>query len=180
MLHEIPRTRAILPGSRDGRARGGEDAGGSSERWTMIQASARAWCRSPQHQVRACSTALTRSRVNGTWRTRAPVASKIALPIAAATIVMAVSPAPVASSSGRLIRTDSIVGRSDHPVQRAVAAPVDGCHLLIVPGDLFHQARGSCPEARRLRSDSACRQDSRSARSPARARSVSPSRAPVS
>ena len=43
---------------------------------------------------------------------RAPVASKIALPIAAATTVIAVSPAPLASTSGRLTSTLSIVGTS--------------------------------------------------------------------
>ena len=52
------------------------------------------------HYVRDDSTAFTRSGVNGTSRMRAPVASKIALPIAAATTVIAVSPEPQASSSG--------------------------------------------------------------------------------
>jgi len=47
----------------------------------------------------AASAALTRSAVNGTVRRRAPVASKIALPIAAATTVIDVSPDPQASSS---------------------------------------------------------------------------------
>ena len=49
----------------------------------------------------AASAALTRSGVNGTSRMRAPVASKIALPIAPATTVMAVSPAPLAGAPGR-------------------------------------------------------------------------------
>jgi NAD(P)-dependent dehydrogenase (short-subunit alcohol dehydrogenase family) len=52
------------------------------------------------HYVRNPIAAFTRSGVNGTSRTRAPVASKMALPIAAATTVMAVSPEPQASSSG--------------------------------------------------------------------------------
>ena len=46
--------------------------------------------------VRLSSAALTRSGVNGAWRTRAPVASKMALAIAPAATVTAVSPAPVA------------------------------------------------------------------------------------
>jgi Amidohydrolase family len=50
--------------------------------------------------ARAASAVFTRSGVNGTVRTRAPVASKIALPIAAATTVIDVSPVPQASSSG--------------------------------------------------------------------------------
>src|ERR1700730_5669279 len=60
--------------------------------------------------ARAARAAFTRSGVNGTWRSRAPVASNIALPTAAATTVIEVSPAPVASLSGRLISTVSIVG----------------------------------------------------------------------
>ena len=50
--------------------------------------------------ARCASAAFTRSGVNGTSRRRTPVASKIALPTAAATIVIAVSPAPIASESG--------------------------------------------------------------------------------
>ena len=42
------------------------------------------------------SAAFTRSGVNGIWRMRAPVASNIALPMAAAVTVTAVSPAPAA------------------------------------------------------------------------------------
>ena len=60
--------------------------------------------------VRTTSAALTRSGVNGTCRIRTPVASNTALAIAAATIVMVVSPAPVAGSSIRLINTVSIFG----------------------------------------------------------------------
>ena len=63
--------------------------------------------------VRAASAALTRSGVNGTWRIRAPVASKMALPSAAATRVIESSPAPVASSSGRFNSTLSIFGTSN-------------------------------------------------------------------
>ena len=55
---------------------------------------------------------MTRSGVKGTWRMRAPVASKIALPIAAATIVIEVSPEPVASTSVRLTSTLSTAGTS--------------------------------------------------------------------
>ena len=56
------------------------------------------------------SAALTRSGVNGIWRSRAPVASNTALPMAAAITVMDVSPAPVASSSGRFTSTHSTLG----------------------------------------------------------------------
>ncbi|HUA18833.1 MAG TPA: lipocalin-like domain-containing protein [Bryobacteraceae bacterium] len=56
------------------------------------------------------SAALTRSGVNGIWRNRAPVASKTAFPIAAAMTVIDVSPAPVASSSGRFTSTHSTLG----------------------------------------------------------------------
>ncbi len=56
------------------------------------------------------SAALTRSGVNGIWRSLAPVASKTALPMAAAITVMDVSPAPVASSSGRFTSTHSTLG----------------------------------------------------------------------
>ena len=42
---------------------------------------------------------LTRSGVNGTWRSRAPVATKIALFKAAATGTVANSPAPAGSTS---------------------------------------------------------------------------------
>ena len=63
--------------------------------------------------ARALKAAFTRSGVSGISRTLAPVASKIALPpIAAAITVMVVSPAPVASSSGRLSSTHSIFGIS--------------------------------------------------------------------
>ena len=70
---------------------------------------------------------------------RAPVASKIAFPMAAATMVMEVSPAPVASSSGRLSSTTSIFGYLEAQRQAAIGRPVDRRHLLIVPGDLFAQ-----------------------------------------
>lgn len=61
----------------------------------------------------ACANAaFTRSGVNGKSRTRAPVASKIALPIAAGVTVMAVSPAPVAGTLGGVTNILSIVGIS--------------------------------------------------------------------
>src|SRR5579872_2296984 len=56
--------------------------------------------------------ALRRAGVRGIWRRRAPVASKMALPRAAATRVIAVSPAPVAGALGRSMRTISIWGRA--------------------------------------------------------------------
>ena len=52
--------------------------------------------------------------MNGTWRIRAPVASKIAFAIAGATIVMDVSPAPFAAASTWLISTVSIVGTGSY------------------------------------------------------------------
>ena len=70
---------------------------------------------------------------------RTPVASKIAFPIAAATSVMAVSPAPVAGCSGLLRRTTSIFGTSKPSGNVVVRSPINRSHFLIVPGDLFHQ-----------------------------------------
>ena len=55
------------------------------------------------------NAAFTRSGENGTRRMRTPVASKIALAIAAATGRIEGSPAPVGAASGRLISTQSIV-----------------------------------------------------------------------
>jgi hypothetical protein len=56
------------------------------------------------------SAAFTRAGVNGISRSRAPVASNTALPIAAATTVMAVSPAPLAGADGWLTSTASTTG----------------------------------------------------------------------
>src|SRR5215469_9149107 len=56
------------------------------------------------------TAALTRSAVKGTSRKRMPVASKMALPIAAGTTVIAVSPAPRAGTSRRSTSTTSTVG----------------------------------------------------------------------
>jgi hypothetical protein len=56
------------------------------------------------------SAALTRSGVKGISRSLAPVASNTALPIAAATTVMAVSPAPFAGADGWLTSTASTTG----------------------------------------------------------------------
>ena len=61
----------------------------------------------------AARAAFTRSGVKGTSRILAPVASKIAFPTAAATTVIAVSPAPLASTSVRLMRTLSIRGTAN-------------------------------------------------------------------
>lgn len=59
---------------------------------------------------RAASAAFTRSGVNGISRNRAPVASNTALPIAAATAVIDVSPAPLAGASGWGTNTSSMTG----------------------------------------------------------------------
>jgi hypothetical protein len=90
------------------------------------------WFRGP-----CANAAFTRSGVNGTSRMRTPVASKIALPTAAATIVMA-----VLTSTHRLgIRTidqhafDARHIRAD--VQRLVGRPVDRRDLLVVPRHFF-------------------------------------------
>ena len=61
-----------------------------------VRSSERTSGRYPGAQTRAASAARTRTGVNGTCRTRAPVASKIALAMAPATTVTAVSPAPMA------------------------------------------------------------------------------------
>jgi hypothetical protein len=60
----------------------------------------------------AAIAAFTRSGVKGTWRSRRPVASKMAFAIAPAVTVTAVSPAPAAGMSGRLRSTISIAGTS--------------------------------------------------------------------
>jgi len=60
----------------------------------------------------ATMAALTRSAVNGTSRSRTPVASAMALPMAAGTTVIAVSPAPVAGTSARFTNVISIEGTS--------------------------------------------------------------------
>src|SRR2546425_13167171 len=62
---------------------------------------------SSQARVTALSAALIRSGVNGTVLTRVPVASKMALAIAAGTGQAAGSPAPTGRWSGRLTRTIS-------------------------------------------------------------------------
>jgi quinoprotein glucose dehydrogenase len=61
---------------------------------------------------RLSSAAFTRALVKGTSRIRAPVASKMALPMAAAARVMVVSPAPIASTPRRSMSTVSTSGRS--------------------------------------------------------------------
>ena len=58
------------------------------------------------------SAAFTRSGVKGRVRRRTPVASKIALPIAAGATVIAVSPAPSAGTPVGATSTHSIVGIS--------------------------------------------------------------------
>ena len=58
------------------------------------------------------SADLTRCGVNGKSRSRAPVASKIAFPIAAGVTVIAVSPAPVAGTSTGVTKIVSTVGIS--------------------------------------------------------------------
>ena len=64
------------------------------------------------HDLYQVTPALTRSGVNGRSRSRAPVASKIAFPIAAGVTVIAVSPAPVAGTPLGVTKTLSIAGIS--------------------------------------------------------------------
>src|ERR1043165_8395000 len=59
---------------------------------------------------RACSAAFTRSGVNGPSRRFRPIASKMALPMAAKIGTMHGSPDPDEGSSGRLSRTMSTSG----------------------------------------------------------------------
>src|ERR1700683_2047387 len=66
----------------------------------------------PAARPASSSAALTRSGVNGKSRRRPPVASKIALPIAAGVTVIAVSPAPVAGTSAGVTKMLSILGIS--------------------------------------------------------------------
>ena len=58
---------------------------------------------------RSDSACFTRSGENGTRRMRTPVASKIALAMAAATGRIDGSPPPLGATSGRSINTTSIV-----------------------------------------------------------------------
>jgi hypothetical protein len=62
----------------------------------------------------AANASRTRSGVKGIVRIRTPVASKMALPMAAGTGQMAGSPAPSASSSGRSISATSMAGTSEN------------------------------------------------------------------
>src|SRR5260370_36149215 len=68
--------------------------------------------KTPKHQAVFCNAASTRLAVKGPSYKRTPVASKIALPIDAATGIVAGSPAPSGAMSGRLIKTTSNGGRS--------------------------------------------------------------------
>lgn len=60
------------------------------------------------------NAALTRSGVKGIVRSRAPVASKIALAIAAGIALVVASPAPTAGWSGRLIGSTTTSGISEN------------------------------------------------------------------
>ena len=66
----------------------------------------------PALSTLSASAARTRWGVNGKCRRRAPVASKMAFPIAAGTIVIAVSPAPVAGTLAGVTNNVSIEGIS--------------------------------------------------------------------
>ena len=108
------RQHAAVGDGRQGFVEGAGDHGSS-----VAQTERRARCtRSPRlrackrGEVRACGSAtassydsacFTRSGENGTRRRRTPVASKMALAIAAATGRIDGSPAPVGASSGRLM-----------------------------------------------------------------------------
>src|SRR5450759_1735302 len=60
------------------------------------------------------NSALMRSGVNGTVRSRTPVASYTALPSAAPTAAHAASPAPSGGSFGRSTRSMSSLGTSEN------------------------------------------------------------------
>ena len=60
------------------------------------------------------NAARTLSGVNGIWRRRTPVASKIALATAGAVVTVEGSPAPSAGWSGRSSRTISIAGTPEN------------------------------------------------------------------
>lgn len=70
----------------------------------------RAWGDRRYGVGRASSAAFTRSGVNGISRSLAPVASNTALPMAAATAVIDVSPAPLAAAVGWGTSTTSTAG----------------------------------------------------------------------
>ena len=93
--------------------------------------------RPPHKFTTASRAAFTRSGVKGTSRSRAPVASKIALPMAAATMVIEVSPAPVASTIGPVEQHDFDLGNFEAQEQSVIAVPIDRGDLLVVPGDFF-------------------------------------------
>ena len=78
------------------------------------KANAVQWVKSLRDSLQPLSTSadLTRCGVNGKSRRRAPVASKIAFPIAAGVTVIAVSPAPVAGTSAGVTKIVSTVGIS--------------------------------------------------------------------
>ena len=86
----------------------------------------------------SASAARTRSGVNGTVRRRTPVASKMALPTAAATGQIAGSPAPEGVFL-RAVDQRGLDGRDLGEGQDAVARPVETRHLVVVPGDLLLQ-----------------------------------------
>jgi hypothetical protein len=70
----------------------------------------RAWADRVYEARRASSAVFTLAGVNGISRSRAPVASNTALPMAAATAVIDVSPAPLASAAGWGTSTVSTTG----------------------------------------------------------------------
>ena len=86
--------------------------------------------------------------------------------MAAAATVTAVSPAPIAGDVCLVDEHGLDLGHFSAEGQRAIAAPVDRRHLLVVPGHLLDERAAHALERRRLRSDSSCRPGSRSGRSP--------------
>ena len=92
------------------------------------------------------SACFTRSGENGTRRMRTPVASKIALAIAAATGRMLGSPAPDGSISGWLISTKSIFSGVSVMSRIGIGQhPVDAGDALVVELHLLPTACGKCP-----------------------------------
>ena len=98
------------------------------------------WRSSRELQLLASSAAFTRAGVKGICRRRAPVASKMALPIAAATTVIAVSPAPDSFDIGAIDQDAVDDGHFDPETQAVISTPVDRSDLAIIPRHLFAES----------------------------------------
>src|SRR5207237_4267529 len=102
---------AAIDDRRQGFVEGADEhaAASKANRHTLTGAPARLLCRCAISATAYASAPFTRSGENGTRRMRTPVASKMALAMAAAIGRIEGSPAPAGATSGRLISTISIV-----------------------------------------------------------------------